>query len=301
MNRVILLFVDGVGIGNIDYNANPFFKYGFKTFEKLFNAIPSTENNILNNDGYFLFPTDARLGVAGLPQSGTGQTSIFCGVNAPKIIGQHFGPYPYSTLVPIIKEQNIFKYFIEKNNSVSFVNAYPKLFFDYVGSGKRRLSVTTLSCTLNKMRLNRVTDLKKGNAISAEITNEIWKSKLNYNLRVIKPETAARRLLRISEKHQFTVYEFFLTDHLGHGRNTELLESTIRELDQFLYTIFTEFNKKDTTIILCSDHGNFEDISIKSHTLNPALTMSAGRNSRVVFESVKDISQIKQKIIELTE
>ncbi|MDP3830134.1 MAG: alkaline phosphatase family protein [Ignavibacteriaceae bacterium] len=301
MNRVILLFVDGVGIGNIDYNANPFFKYGFKTFEKLFNAIPSTENNVLENGGYFIFPTDAILGVAGLPQSGTGQTSIFCGVNAPKIIGQHFGPYPYSTLVPIIKEQNIFKYFIEKNNSVSFVNAYPKLFFDYVGSGKRRLSVTTLSCTLNKMRLNRVTDLKKGNAISAEITNEIWKSKLNYNLRVIKPETAARRLLRISEKHQFTVYEFFLTDHLGHGRNTELLESTIRELDQFLYTIFTEFNKKDTTIILCSDHGNFEDISIKSHTLNPALTMSAGRNSRVVFESVKDISQIKQKIIELTE
>jgi phosphopentomutase len=301
MNKVILLFIDGVGIGNEDYSANPFFKYGFKTFESLFNTIPSLKNNTLVNDGYYLFPTDARLGVEGLPQSGTGQTSIFCGINAPKFIGQHFGPYPYSTLVPIIKEKNIFKYFLDKNNSVSFVNAYPQLFFDYIDSGRRRLSVTTLSCTLNNMRLNKITDLRRGKAISAEITNEIWKSKLNYNLRRIKPETAARRLLRISEKHQLTVYEYFITDHLGHGRNSESLESTVRILDQFLYTIFTEFNKKDTTIILCSDHGNFEDISVKSHTLNPSLTMSAGRNARDVFDTVKDISEFKQKIIELTE
>ncbi len=52
------------------------------------------------------------LGVEGLPQSGTGQTSIFCGVNASKIVGKHFGPYPYSTLIPIIKEKNIFKHYL---------------------------------------------------------------------------------------------------------------------------------------------------------------------------------------------
>jgi hypothetical protein len=301
MNKVILLFVDGVGIGNKDFIANPFFKFGFQTFQKLFNTIPSNEASTLINGEYFLFPTDARLEVEGLPQSGTGQTSIFCGVNAPKIIGQHFGPYPYSTLVPIIKEQNIFKYFMDKNNSVSFVNAYPRLFFDYINSGRRRLSVTTLSCTLNNMRLNRVTDLRSGKALSAEITNEIWKSKLNYNIRSIKPETAARRLLRISDKHQLTVYEYFLTDHLGHGRNSQFLESTLRTLDTFLYTVLTEFNKQNTTVILCSDHGNFEDISVKSHTMNPSLTISAGRKAIDVFNSVKDISQIKQKIIELTE
>jgi len=109
-----MIFIDGVGIGNKDYSSNPFFKYGFKTFEKFFGGIPSLQNSKLETDNRFLFPVDACLGVEGLPQSGTGQTSIFCGINAPRIIGQHFGPYPYSTLVPIIKEKNIFKYFLDK-------------------------------------------------------------------------------------------------------------------------------------------------------------------------------------------
>lgn len=297
MNPVLMIFIDGVGIGREDYEANPFFKYGFRTFTEIFGEIPTLKKQLLIKDNIFLFPTDARLGLKGFPQSGTGQTSIFCGINAAEIVGKHFGPYPYSTLIPLIAEKNIFKYYLSKNENVFFANAYPKVFFDYIRSGKSRLSVTTLSCKLNGMRLNKVTDVRSGKAITAEITNERWNTKLNYSLPVIRPGTAARRLLKIAAQNSFTAYEYFLTDHIGHGRYDGDVKKTVNILDEFLYTVITGMDKKNMTLIVCSDHGNFEDLSIKTHTLNPSLTIAAGKFAEKLFNNIKDISQIKSAII----
>jgi 2,3-bisphosphoglycerate-independent phosphoglycerate mutase len=292
-----MIFIDGVGIGKEDYNSNPFFKYGFSTFSELFGEIPSLKNPALKKGNKFLFPTDANLEVDGFPQSGTGQTSIFCGVNAARLIGKHFGPYPYSTLIPVIREKNIFLHFLKNKQKVFFANAYPKAFFDYINSGRQRLSVTSLSCRLSGMRLNRVTDVRKGKALTAEITNERWNQKLGYRLPVIKPETAARRLLKIASENKFTLYEYFLTDHIGHGRYDGEIELTIKNLDKFLFTVINEMNTSKFTLLICSDHGNFEDISVKTHTLNPALTISAGKNAEIFYKKVKNISQFKGTII----
>ena len=291
-----MIFLDGVGIGKADYQYNPFFKLGFKTFTKIFGEIPSLNNQVLKNNNSFLFPADARLGVEGFPQSGTGQTSIFCGINAPKLVGKHFGPYPYSTLIPALKEKSILRYFLDKKKKVSFANAYPKLFFDYIKSGRSRLGVTSLSCILNNIRLNTSTDVRNGMALTAEITNERWNTKLGYKLRMIKPQTAARRLLRIARNNSFTLYEYYLTDYLGHGRYDEEIEPVMKILDDFLLTVISELDN-DTTLLICSDHGNLEDLSIKTHTLNPALTITSGKYAEQLFKGIKDISQIKQAII----
>ena len=295
-----MIFIDGVGIGNEDYEFNPFFKNGFKTFTEIFNDIPTLQNQKLTGKSAFLFPTDARLGMEGFPQSGTGQTSIFCGMNAPKFVGKHFGPYPYSTLIPIIQEKNIFKAFLDIDKTAFFANAYPKVFFDYLNSGKSRLSVTSLSCRLSGLRLNKVTDVRKGKALTAEITNERWNVKLGYKLPVLKPQTAARRLLRIAAKSNFTLYEYFLTDHLGHGRGdkNELIK-TQQILDEFLFTILSEMDKKNTTLVICSDHGNFENLSIKTHTLNPALTITAGKFAEDLSNNITDLTHIKPAIMNI--
>ena len=135
MNSILMIFLDGVGIGKKDYKINPFIKFEFKTFYKIFREIPTLENSVLINNDYFLFPTDANLGVEGLPQSGTGQASLFCGFNAPKFVGKHYGPHPYSTTIPILKEKNILVHYYKKHGKGFFANAYPKLFFDYIKSG----------------------------------------------------------------------------------------------------------------------------------------------------------------------
>ncbi len=296
MNPVLMLFLDGVGIGKEDYEYNPFFRFGFKTFSEIFGEIPSDKKTNLTNNGFYLTPVDATLGVEGFPQSGTGQTSIFCGMNAAKFVGKHFGPYPYSTLIPVIKEKNIFADYLIRGRKPFFANAYPKVFFDYLRSGKSRLSVTSLSSMLSGLRLNRFTDVRRGKALTAEITNERWNKKLGYTLPVLQAKTAARRLIKIAMANDFTLYEYFLTDHLGHGRYDGDLKTTLNTLDEFLFTILKEADKNIISIIICSDHGNIEDLSCKTHTLNPSLFITAGKHSQEISAKVIDLSQIKDTI-----
>ncbi|MCW8811293.1 MAG: metalloenzyme [Ignavibacteriaceae bacterium] len=297
MHNILMVFLDGVGIGKKDALNNPFFKYGFKAFENIFKNIPSLNNQSLTNGTHFLFPTDATLGVEGLPQSGTGQASLFCGFNAPKFVGKHFGPYPYSTTIPILQKENILVYFKEKYKSSYFANAYPKAFFDYINSGRSRLSVTTLTCKLTGIKLNHVTEVRTGKALTAELTNERWNQRLGYKLKVIKPKTAARRLLKIAKKNKFTLYEYYLSDHLGHLRLANEFEKLFAEMDEFLFTLLNEVDSQQMKLVICSDHGNLEDLSIKTHTRNPALTITAGKAAKAIAESVKDITQVKEAII----
>jgi 2,3-bisphosphoglycerate-independent phosphoglycerate mutase len=298
MHSVLMIFLDGVGIGLENYEANPFFKYGFKTFTELFGEVPTLKNPVLKKNNSFLFPTDARMGMEGFPQSGTGQTAIFCGMNAAKFVGKHFGPYPYSTLIPVIEENNIFKAFLNLDKTAFFANAYPKVFFDYIESGKSRLSVTSLSSKLSGLKFNTSTELRLGKALTAEIVNERWNSKLGYKLGTITPENAARRLLKFADENTFTLYEYFMTDHLGHGRYDGDAQKLLGILDEFLFTVIKEL-KEDTTLIICSDHGNVEDISIKTHTLNPSLTITSGKYAEELFNEIKDLTQIKPAIMRL--
>lgn len=292
-----MIFIDGIGIGNNDPEKNPFIKYGFKTFENIFGSIPHKLNSTITNNPFYLFPVDPLMGVDGLPQSGTGQASIFCGINAPKFVGKHFGPFPYSTTIPVIDEQNILKHYKKNGYKTFFANAYPQVFFDYINSGKQRLSVTSLSAKLSGIRLNTITDVRKGRALTAEITNSRWNKKLKYNLKTISPKTAARRLLRLATENDFTLYEFFLTDHLGHGRIQDEFDEIYNNLDEFLNTILTEMDLMNITLVICSDHGNIEDLSVKTHTMNSALTITAGKFAKPLFENIVDLSNIKPAII----
>ncbi len=292
-----MIFIDGVGIGKEDYKYNPFFKLGFRTFEEHFGKIPSLKNPFLSSKKKYLKPVDANLGVAGLPQSGTGQVSIFCGVNAAKHLGFHFGPFPHSQTIEIIREKNIFLEFLKLRKKVFFANAYPKVFFDYIKQGKSRLSVTSKSCLFNGMKLNTSSDVRRAKALTAEITNERWNKRLNYKLRIISPEGAAKRLLKLSSNYHFTLYEFFLTDHLGHGRIADEFENIHNNLDRFLLKILNSMNYQKTTLVICSDHGNYEVLSVKGHTINPALFIAAGRNAEKIADDVNDLTQIKSAIL----
>ena len=297
MQSTLVIFIDGVGIGEANPQNNPFFKYNFNTFSDLFGSIPHLENLSLEKEGRYLFPSDPLMGVPDLPLSGTGQTSIFCGINSSRILGHHFGPFPHSSLVPIIREQNIFKAFKNRKLKAAFANAYPKVFFDYIESGKKRLSVTSLSCQLSDVPLKNSTDLRNGNALSAEIDNDSWVNKLGYNLPIIKPETAGKRLIKLSLQNHFTLFEHFHTDHLGHGRNKENLKERLEILDKFLHFVISNL-PEELTLLICSDHGNLENTSIKTHTLNPALTITAGKNAERLKNRITNLAHIKDAILE---
>jgi bisphosphoglycerate-independent phosphoglycerate mutase (AlkP superfamily) len=69
-------------------------------------------------------------------------------------------------------------------------------------------------------------------------------------------------------------------------------------MDEFLFTLLDEVDSKKMTLVICSDHGNLEDLSVKTHTLNPALTITAGKAAKEISKSVTDITQVKKAILD---
>ncbi|NJN93408.1 MAG: phosphoglyceromutase, partial [Anaerolineales bacterium] len=93
--RVIILFLDGVGLGEAEPEANPFMHAEMPTVRSLLGVSHLTRETAGTVTGQAaLLGLDACLGVPGLPQSATGQTTILTGYNAPAVLGEHYGPYP---------------------------------------------------------------------------------------------------------------------------------------------------------------------------------------------------------------
>lgn len=74
--------------------------------------------------GVLLQPLDACLGVPGLPQSATGQTALFTGVNAAAAVGEHVTAHPTAPLRAIIAEHSLLKRAAEGGAQVMMANAH---------------------------------------------------------------------------------------------------------------------------------------------------------------------------------
>ncbi len=101
-NSVILFFVDGLGIGE----ENEFNPLSINSKLEPLNNFVRGKKEI--HGGGILVPTDARLGIEGRPQSASGQTAIYTGLNAPKINGGHKHGFPNDRLRELIRESSIF-------------------------------------------------------------------------------------------------------------------------------------------------------------------------------------------------
>ena len=298
MSNVIFIFLDGVGIGENNSSKNPFVSGKINFFKKLFLDIPTLKNQRLTYSDNYCFPVDALLGINDdFPQSGTGQTSIFCGINAAKIIGKHFGPFPHSELLRYLKDFSIYHDLKKRNKKVYFANAYPPIFFDYLKTGKKRTSVSTTTALFNNVKINSIDDVIAGKALTAEITNHRWVKKLNIDLPQITVDNAVDSLLNMASKNDFTFYEYFLTDHFGHGRNLDEMEENLFILSEFIFKLVQANN--NMTIFISSDHGNLEDISIKSHTFNPAIGIASGKEAKFLSENIHSLIDIKKVLLEV--
>ena len=204
-----MLFVDGVGFGKKDPAVNPFFCARLPQIQRLCGGeIFHKRHRRFSSKDATLIPVDAALGMPGLPQSGTGQTAIFTGSNGAKIFGRHFGPYPPSVLRPIIQSKNIFKRVKELGKSAVYANAFPKEFFQYVSSGTRRLTVSTLSCIMSGIPLLTVQDLTDNNGISPDFLRAHWPELGHPEIRPITAFEAGGHYYRISMCHTLTVFEY---------------------------------------------------------------------------------------------
>ncbi len=287
---VIFLFIDGVGLGK-GSDANPFTQDTYRGFSAMAGDQQFTEHAVEKTETNHLFKfVDARLGVEGLPQSGTGQTALFTGQNAPNEIGKHFGPFPHSGIKPFLKEQSLFIKAKQQGKSCSFINAYPDIFFEKARK-RNRWSCTTLMTKSADIPLNTTSEVKDGKALTAELTQQAWREQLNIDVPQIPPEQAADRLLEQSEYYDLLLHEYYLTDKAGHSQQLERAAKFLEIYDRFLWHLICN-KAKDTTIVLSSDHGNVEDLSIKTHTLNavPLFVYGPGAHNFTTTQRITDVT-----------
>jgi 2,3-bisphosphoglycerate-independent phosphoglycerate mutase len=298
--HVVLLFLDGVGIGRKDGRRNPFFRAKLPVLTSAAGgAIPSLRDARRRTERSSLVPVSATLGVPGLPQSGTGQTALLTGVNAPRIVGKHFGPHPYSSLRAVLAEKSIFRQLELRGRRCFYANAFPRQYFEYLSSGRNRTTAIAMAWTLAGHELNTAVSLAAGTALSPDITNERWK-KMGYDdIRPILPQEAGRRLASISENYDFVLFEYFFTDHAGHSRSMQDAVEILQRIDLFLEGFFRHADPGKTLFILTSDHGNLEDLSVKTHTRNPVPLLAVGPGHREITANARNLTDVTPGILKL--
>ncbi len=295
--HVLMLFFDGWGLGSDDPEINPLLAAPMPTLRDLFGTMPTFSNGRYSSPRAILVPTDATLGVAGLPQSGTGQTSLFTGINAPRAIGEHSGPYPNDTLREILSNGNIYTQLLAANRTVTFANAYPPFFFDRLARGKARRSATSFAAGAAGVRYRDIVDLRNGSAVSGFVTNDRWHT-FDPTVPLITAHDAGKNLARLARVHDFTLFEYFLTDAAGHKKEPELTAKVMAEVDELLRGVLDEADLAETLIVVTSDHGNVEDVTAKGHTLNPVPTMLIGAGREQIAPRIRSLTDIAPAIVD---
>jgi hypothetical protein len=296
MKSVIVVFLDGVGLGDADSGANPFMHAKMPGLISLL-GVPRLTREFAGtvNKQAALLGLDTTLGVPGLPQSGTGQTAILTGCNAPALLGKHFGPYANPELRQLLSAESLFHKLKADDLPVVYANAYPHRFLDRLSRGKGRLSANTLAAHLAGLKLRNTEDLQAGRAIPALLTNEFWPERVS--LPPLSAYQSGQQLAQLAADHALTFFEFWYTDHLGHKQDRERSVEILARLDEFLDGILGRLDWTRSLLLVVSDHGNFEDWTTKKHTFNPALTILAGNAAPTLAPQLNRLTDVQAAVL----
>lgn len=293
--KLFLFFIDGFGLGRSDPAVNPFLRARMPNLQSLLGGRTMVAESFpLEGPLAWGVATDATLEVPGLPQSATGQTTILTGVNASKALGWHMNAHPTPALKRILNERSIFKRVAETGLLPGFLNAYRPEFFN--GDPKYRPSASTVAAMAAGMTFRDFEGLRAGRAVYHDIDHSFLARK-GYEMPPVDPVEAGRRAGRLAERHDFTMYEHFLTDFAGHAREMEPAVELLERIDRFLGGLMETLDGERTLLVITSDHGNIEDLSVKTHTMNPVPTIAAGPGAREFIAGIRSLTDIYPGIL----
>ncbi len=291
-SKIIFFFLDGIGLGPGNGH-NPFWVAHMPYLRGVIGG-PLISGARVDAPNLLLKGIDACLGVEGIPQSATGQTALFTGVNASKVLGRHLTAYPNERLKKILFEHSILKRALEMGFKSTFANAYDlKRYLKLIDEGMISHSATTQSVIGANLPFRTVDDLRMGKAVYWDITNELLIERGITNLHLTSPETAGRRLAGLAETNDLVLFECFKPDILGHNRKLDDAMPFLGVLDRFLAGILSK-KGENVTLVISSDHGNLEDLSVLTHTFNPVPLLVFGPGAPLFkeAESITDLAEI---------
>jgi hypothetical protein len=272
-------------------------------------AIRDTQKQVL------LKAIDATLGVAGLPQSGTGHTALLAGINAAELHGRHQPHFPPVALRGLLSERSIFRRVVERGGRATFANAFGPGYWQAVELRRIRKSASVIAAEGAGLRFRDGDDLRAGRAVSWDVTNAAMRLRQpGIHTPLVAPEMAGANLARLAHDYDLVFYESFLPDLAGHGRlttgdersNVETLErsnvqthvqAVMELLDGLLGGVLAEL-RAGATLLLTSDHGNVESLAAPAHTHNPVplLVVGPGAQAFAKVESIAEVADVVVKV-----
>jgi len=293
--RTILVFIDGLGWGEPDPSVNPQFAYGGEIFR-----LPPRADTVQEiARGGFARPIDAVLGVAGVPQSATGQTTLLSGVNSQEILGKHLTGFPNERLREVLLEHSILKTLADLGLEARFLNAFRPRFWELTRERQLTFSATTVANLAADLPFFTLDDIREGRSIYQEFTNTELRAR-GFDLDPMTPATAGRILGRAARGRDFTLYEYFQSDKAGHSGDIARICEELVKLDTFMRALLEELEgelARDTLVLVASDHGNLEDATTRRHTLNPIPLMGWGDGAREFLASVTRLDEVSGAIV----
>lgn len=297
MKRVLMVFVDGLGIGDDDPAVNPLVAAPTPTLDALLGRKLAGFSAPFSHNGAFVVPTDATLGVPGLPQSATGQTALLTGINAAAVEGRHVTAYPTKALRDILSTQSIFARIREAGGTCALANVYTAQYFQAIEEGRLRHAAFSFSALASGVRLRGLDDLRAGEAIFHDLTNARLRA-WGYDVPERTPYESGRILGRLSGDYQFAAFEFFLSDLAAHQRVPIAPAAVVEMVDGLLGGVLDAAALDDTLVLLISDHGNLEDSRAQAHTRNPVPAVLIGAGRAEVGGRVRTLSDVTPAILE---
>jgi 2,3-bisphosphoglycerate-independent phosphoglycerate mutase len=309
MQRVIFIFVDGIGVGRADAN-NPFHHAGSP-------YLPCWQGGMSLPGGTPLTAIDATLGIPGAPQSASGQTALFCGVGADEIGYRHVHGYPDRRLRAIIREKNLLSRLAGMGVKARYLNAYPahdelfgakhvriepdgRLWFsaEFPERFKRMISVTSCMLLASGQHPFGETDIRTRRALYQDFSNRQLIAR-GLDLPEYSPLQAATIIANAAKKCDVILYEYFQTDIYAHRRSFADCMALIRDLNDLLENLLSRLDKRRDTLILTSDHGNLEDFHWRGHSRNPVPLLAWGRHGEFLRAKIKKLSDVVPALLRL--
>lgn len=300
---IFYLFLDGVGISDYDPKTNPFSRFA-KGFLAPIGGVSKSDLDLpVDSAGIHYLKTDAHMGVPGLPQSATGQTALWTGVPGPKVLGRHVSGFPTITLRKIIAKYSLIKVLNEHGKLSDFLNCFSPPYLKHVEEKPKLVSASTLVQLASGRPLKNFEDLRSERGLYMDLTHEIMGTLGIDMLKQGDPLLEKRDPYLLGSKcfqkfsnYDLTLYEYFLTDKVGHAMDWEKAEKVIQNLELFFKGLLTSIDPTKDLLIVSSDHGNMEDLSQKNHTENPAATILYGKDADRFAENIHSLADIVPEI-----
>lgn len=295
--RTILVFIDGLGWGAPDPLSNPCHSYGGEIFRWTGSADSPQVRPVAG--GGAVRPIDAVLGVPGIPQSATGQTTLLTGINAQGLLGRHLTGFPDPQLRQVLAEKSILKVLRDRGRRARFLNTYRPRFWDLSRAQQWTLSATTVANLAADLPFFGLEDLRQGRAVYQEFTNGELRAR-GFDVPPRTPAEAGRILAEQSRRYDFTLFEYFQSDKAGHSGNRARIEGELKKLDTFLTAALQGLApdlRSDALLVVTSDHGNLEDPATVRHTANPIPVMAWGAGAEDFVRGIARLDEVAGAIL----